>query len=155
MDTNVLIIVGIIAVAIPLWLILRSRFRKSMAESFPNVTYVDETFHDLIRTRQIRAARDYYQEHTRVSDEEADKVVEYLVVRPESLMLMVRLQDETIAPLFTDATLLQHIESGKIFKAIQYYSNQTGADLRETEVAVYAIAANPTMTFKRSKNKRE
>lgn len=139
--------IGIVVVAIIGILILRSRFRSKVAENIPHVTYVDETLLDLVRTRQIGAATKYYQQHTGVTAEEAEKIVYYLIQRPESLMLMVRLQNHDHAPLYTDDTLLAYLKQGRVNKATLHYIEKTGADAVEAQIALNAIAVNPEMKF--------
>lgn len=139
--------IGIIVVAIIGILILRRSFRSSVAGSIPHVTYVDETLLDLIRTQQFSTATRYYQDHARVTPQEAEKVITYLKGRSESLMLMVRLQGEDQPPLFTDDTLLDYVKQGRLNKAALYYADNTGADPREAQIAVNAIAVNPKMKF--------
>lgn len=150
MSTSI-IMIAIIVVAIIGILILRRSLRRSVADFIPHVTYVDETLLDLVRTRQMRAATDYYQQHAGATPEDAQKAIEYLVRNPDSLMLMVRLQDGNQAPLFMDDTLLGYLEQGRIPKATLYYNQQTGADMRETQIAIFALAANPQMKFKAKK----
>jgi hypothetical protein len=150
-DNIVIILVVVVVVFIALRL-LRSSFRRSVADFTPHVTYVDETLLDLVRTRQMSAAATYYQKHAGSTPEEAEKTIEYLVRHPESLMLLVRLRDGALAPLYMDETLRGHLSGGRHMKAIAYYSDQTGADMREAQIAVYALAVNPDMTFKRPKD---
>lgn len=145
-------VIGIVVVALIAILILRSRFRKQVAAHIPHVTYVDETLLDLIRTNQTSAAIRYYEENAAVTAGEAEKVVRYFLGRAESLMLLVRLQGQNQAPLFTDDTLLDFINQGRLNKAALYYVQQTGADPREAQVAINALAVNPDMAFLPRKN---
>jgi hypothetical protein len=149
-------VVAIIVLAIVAYFILRLRqsFRRSVAAFIPRVTYVDETLLDLVRTRQKRAAADYYQKHAFVSAEEAQKTVEYLVRQPEALMLLVRLQEGDHAPLYVDDELIRLLEQGRLNSALLHYIMKTGVDPAEAQIAVHAIAVNPQMQFKRSADKR-
>lgn len=142
-----IIVVVLVVVVLAVYFMLRKARRKSVADSIPQVHYVDETLLDLVRTRQIRAATEYYQSHTGIGAEESEKAIRYLVMRPESLMLMVRLQDGSHAPLHMDDTMQNYLDTGRLQKAILHYMNATGADPREAQVAVYALATNPQMTF--------
>jgi hypothetical protein len=148
--TDIGIIVAVVVVALIGLRILRRSYRRSVATSIPHVTYVDETLLDLVRTRQIRAAVDYYQKHAEAGPDDAEKVVEYLVGQPSSLMLLVRLRDGDVAPLYMDETLRKHLEKGRIWKAYLYYADKTGTDVQEAQIAVNALAVNPDMKFKPS-----
>jgi hypothetical protein len=138
---------GIVVVVMIMILILKRSFRSKVAESIPYVNYVDETLLDLVRTRQTSTATQYYQEHTGATSEEAEKIIYYLIQHPESLMLMVRLQGEGQEPLYSDATLLDYLEQGRVSKAVLYYADKTGAEPVEAQIAVGAIAINPEMKF--------
>lgn len=143
------IIVAIITVCIVAIIVLRSQRRKSLAASVPRVTYVDETLLDLVRTRQISAATAHYQQHSGASARDAARAIEYLVRRPEALLLIVRVLDGETPSLYMDDTLKTILKQGRIMKAINYYSKQTGADLREAQIAVEALYVNPEMRFTR------
>ncbi len=145
--TLAVIVIGLAIVGI---VILRSSSRRKRAENIPSLTYVDETLLDLVRTKQIAAATDYYQKHSSASTEEADRVIRHLVVRPESLMLLVRLRNNEQAPLYMDDKLMELLKAGRELKAISYYSKQTDCDMREAQVAISALILNPEMKFKNS-----
>ncbi len=140
----------IVIVAIVGIVILRSSFRRKRAESVPNIKYVDETMLDLVRTKQITAATDYYQKHSGVTTEDAERAIEYLIRRPESLMLLVRLRNSDHAPLYMDDKLMELLKARNELKAIAYYADKSNGDMREAQVAVGALIVNPEMKFKNS-----
>lgn len=147
-STTILIIVlvgGFIA-----YLILRGSARRSRANYKPTLTYVDETLLDLVRTQQIRAATEYYQQHSGVSDKDAELIILYLVRRPEALLLLVRVLDGDHQPLYMDETLGGYLDQGRTLKAINYYCKQTGADIREAQTAVEALFVSPDLRAKRA-----
>ena len=145
------IVAGIVIAAIVAIFILRTIRRSNLKNNIPSVTYVDETLLDLVRTKQISAATAYYQEKSGALQEDAERAIEYLVRRPESLMLMVRLRDNDHAPLFMDDTLMGYLKQGREMKAISYYAGKTNGDVREAQTAVGALYANPEMNFKSKK----
>lgn len=145
--TLAVIVIGLAIVGI---VILRSSFRRKRAESVPNIRYVDETLLDLVRTKQITGARDYYQKHSGVTTEDAERAIEYLIRRPESLMLLVRLHNNDHAPLYMDDKLMEILKTRNELKAIAYYADKTNGDMREAQVAVGALIVNPEMKFKNS-----
>jgi len=140
--------VAILVVAIIGIFILRSMRRRKGAENIPSVTYVDETLLDLVRTRQVGPATDYYQKHSGALKEDAEQAIEYLIRLPEALMLMVRLQGDDQPPLYMDDTLMELLKAGRDFKAINYYADKTSGDIREAQIAVGALLVNPEMKFK-------
>jgi hypothetical protein len=99
----------------------------------------------------MRAAAEYYQQHSGASAEDAERAIEYLTLRPDALLLLVRLRDGDRAPLYMDDTLLGYLTAGRFLRAVNYYVKQTGAHLREAQTAVEALFVNPHMQFKNSK----
>lgn len=141
---TVIVIIAIIGI-----FILRIMRRRSLKNNIPAVSYVDETLLDLVRTKQLSAATEYYQQQSGASQDDAERAMRYLINRPESLMLMVRLRDGDHAPLYMDDTLMDYLKDGREMKAISYYAKMTNGDVREAQVAVGALYTNPNMTFKK------
>jgi hypothetical protein len=142
------IIAIVLVLAVVGFFILRTSMRRSQAENVPSLTYVDETLLDLVRTKQIAAAIDYYQKHSGASAEDADRAIQHFVPRPESLMLLVRLRNSEQAPLYMDNKLMELLQAGRQLKAVNYYLKATNCDIREAQIAVGALVANPEMKFK-------
>jgi|GEM_PF-5801347 len=138
----------IVVLAIVGLFIVRTVSRSNSKKNIPSVTYVDETLLDLVRTKQISAATDYYQKQSGELREDAQRAIEYLVRQPDSLLLMVRLRDNEQAPLYMDDTLMGYLKEGRALKATSYYAKMTNGDVREAQIAVGALYANPEMIFK-------